>query len=156
MHTLLRLLLIGLLAAGAAGALGAQSSTAGAGRVTLAVTAHLVVPYHLKVRELAPARVVSRSAESTELELMLDAAANVSWTLAVADGSVGPQTAGLEVMDGLGAWRPIAARGAPEVVARGGATNGERVTLRLRVRAEADARALSRLRLVLMPAEDAR
>lgn len=132
----------------------AQTSASGVGRTQLALTARLVVPYHMKVRQATPATVVSRGPAGTEVELRLSAASNADWTLALSpDATAG---GGLEMLDENGRWTSLASSSpSAMILARGQATDGTPVVVRLRMSRGRALTDLSRLRFVMTPSEGA-
>lgn len=140
----------------------AQASAAGSGRAQLALSARLVVPYQMKVRQVAPTSVVASGRGGTEFEVRLVTASNAEWTLAmspVATAATAKNAASslevLEVLDENGEWRALSeAIPSAVILARGSATDRTPVSVRLRTRGRSVAD-LSRLRFVLTPSEGA-
>lgn len=113
----------------------AQESAAAVGGMSLRVSAQMVVGYRMKVREIAPPRVVERSPGVTELELHLEAASNVAWRLTIAapiaHDSVTPR---IEVRDGAGVWHGLDRAGPGVIaVAQREPCNPTPITVRIRV-----------------------
>jgi hypothetical protein len=130
----------------------AQSSSGGVGHASLGLSARLVVPVHMRLREVSAPRIVERSAGGMILEIDVTTASNAPWTLAVATAE--PLRAGdpIEFIDAAGEGHHLlSVDGSPHVVAQGGPTNADRRTLRFRV--DSRGAGLAALRVLLMPRE---
>lgn len=124
----------------------------GSGSARLDLRASLTVGYQMKVRQAQPARVVTRSATSTEVELPVTAASNASWTLSVANPAANTATAqGIEVLDANGTWRDLAGGSTTAVYSSTTPTNGHPVIVRLRMAPGADVDSLSGIKFVMTP-----
>lgn len=124
----------------------------GRGTAGLNLRASLAVGYQMKVRQAEPARVVTRSATSTEVELPVTAASNASWTLSVANPTSNAATAkGIEVLDANGTWRDLANGSTTAVYSSTTPTNGHPVMVRLRLAPGADVDSLSGIKFVMTP-----
>ncbi len=128
----------------------AQARTAlGAGRTSLNLSAQLRVGYAMKVSQPMPARVVQRTDKGTVVELPLTAASNTNWTLRVAARA--DVADDVQVLDASGEWRDL--ESAEATLSRGQPTNGQAVSLRLRLAPGSDVDSIPALRFVMVPSE---
>jgi len=148
------LALAALIMLSAAG-LGAQTAVAGTGNARLALQTKLRVGYHLKVRQDGPARVLARTSTRVEAELPVTAASNGDWALSVALPVAAEQSA-IEVLDGTGQWRILGSGESVAVLTNGQPTNGQPVTIQLRLPPGSDLTELVDVRLLMTPADGAR
>lgn len=127
-------------------------ASAGRGSARLNLQASLTVGYRMKVRQSEPARIVKRDAESTEVEVPVTAASNVRWTLSVANRSgAGAAEKDIEVLDVNGNWRSLKDGSTAAVFSGANPTNGQPVTVRVRLAPGADLDTLGTVRFVMMP-----
>lgn len=118
-----------------ASTLRAQESSVATNGTSLRMSAQMVVGYRMRVREVAPPRVVDRAPGMTELELNLEAASNVAWRLTIAAPvAQDSATQRIEVRDAAGTWQRIDRFGPGVlVVAHREPCNPTPLTIRVRV-----------------------
>ena len=129
----------------------AQSANAGRAKASIQVSARLVVGYRMHVRQVAPARIVERSAGMIEVELSLEAASNVAWRLTMAAPLAQDSVAfaRTEVRDASGAWRPLDGASPVTVVGERPPCNPTPITVRVRLYDDAQVAALSAPRFMM-------
>jgi len=115
-------------------------------RATVHASVGVVIPARMFVRALGAATAVATSTEYAELELRVQTAANLPWTLNLV------ATAGnLEVRSSTGEWIPVAAGATLALLESAQPTNQREVSIRFRVRGSAEARRAASAELVIVP-----
>ena len=132
-------------------------SKVGVGPVALHLSASVSVPVRLKARQLGEALVIGRTADFTEVEILVQAAANLAWSLAIGASDESVDRCNIHVLDAYGNWIPLCdGASAITVVEQREPTNPQVFRVRLRLSDGASVAQIRSVRLLLRPADASR
>ena len=124
----------------------AQQVAVGVQTVSVRSTVSQNVPYRLRLSAPTAVRIVERTAEHTEIEFTVEAAANARWRLEMTS-----EAGDLDVQCETGDWISLAEGATAPVVFVRAPTNPTLLVVRIRVRGKVSAAQLARVQLVLRP-----